>query len=82
MIITGWDPAKIERYGPRYLHGLWTTLSLVGLSVILGAVIALPLAFARMSKNRQKVIFTVLAALIIPMIGWWILYSLDLVGPR
>ena len=34
-----------------------------------------------MSKNRQKVIFTVLAALIIPMIGWWILYSMNLIGP-
>jgi polar amino acid transport system permease protein len=52
MVVTGWDPAKLERYGPRYLHGLWTTVSLVGLSVIFGGVIGLPLAFARMSKNR------------------------------
>ncbi len=52
MVITGWDEDKFVRYGPRYLHGLWTTISLVGLSVVLGAVIGLPLAFARMSKNR------------------------------
>jgi polar amino acid transport system permease protein len=52
MVITGWDEEKFVRYGPRYLHGLWTTISLVGISVVLGAVIGLPLAFARMSKNR------------------------------
>jgi polar amino acid transport system permease protein len=52
MVIEGWDPAKFERYGPRYLNGLWTTLSLVGISILLGAVLSLPIAFARMSKNR------------------------------
>ncbi len=52
MVITGWDEDKFLRYGPRYLHGLWTTISLVGISVVFGAVIGLPLAFARMSKNR------------------------------
>jgi polar amino acid transport system permease protein len=52
MIITGWDQQKLLRYGPRYLSGLWTTISLVGLSVILGAVLSIPIAFARMSKNR------------------------------
>src|SRR5690606_33479970 len=24
LIISGWDNAKFERYGPRYLSGLWT----------------------------------------------------------
>ncbi|MCF6368404.1 ABC transporter permease [Rhizobium halophilum] len=52
LIVSGWDVAKFERYGPRYLSGLWTTISLVGISVILGAVLSLPLAFARMSTNR------------------------------
>ncbi|MBB4347737.1 MULTISPECIES: ABC transporter permease [Rhizobiaceae] len=52
MVIEGWDPAKFERYGPRYLNGLWTTISLVGISIVLGAVLSLPIAFARMSKNR------------------------------
>jgi polar amino acid transport system permease protein len=52
MVIEGWDPAKFERYGPRYLNGLWTTLSIVGISIVLGAVLSLPIAFARMSKNR------------------------------
>jgi polar amino acid transport system permease protein len=52
MVIEGWDPAKFERYGPRYLNGLRTTLTLVGVSIILGAILSLPIAFARMSKNR------------------------------
>jgi polar amino acid transport system permease protein len=52
MVITGWDPDKFTRYGPRYLHGLGTTLLLVSISVVCGAVLSLPLAFARMSKNR------------------------------
>ncbi|CAD7045568.1 amino acid ABC transporter permease [Pseudorhizobium endolithicum] len=52
MVVTGWDEAKFLRYGPRYLSGLWTTVSLVGQAVILGAILSLPLAFARMSTNR------------------------------
>ncbi len=52
LIVSGWDNAKFERYGPRYLSGLWTTISLVGIAVVLGAVLSLPIAFARMSSNR------------------------------
>ena len=52
LVIGGWDEAKFLRYGPRYLSGLWTTLSLVFIAVALGAVLSLPLAFARMSQNR------------------------------
>jgi polar amino acid transport system permease protein len=52
MVIEGWDPAKFERYGPRYLNGLWTTISLVGISIVLGALLSLPIAFARMSKSK------------------------------
>ena len=51
-VIIGWDPEKFTRYGPRYLHGLWMTLSIVGISVVCGAVLSLPLAMARLSKNR------------------------------
>lgn len=52
MVVAGWDPEKFTRYGPRYLHGLMTTIILVAISVVCGAVLSLPLAFARMSKNR------------------------------
>jgi polar amino acid transport system permease protein len=55
LIITmyeGWDWPKFERYGPRYLDGLWTTISLVGVSIVLGALLSVPVAFARMSSNK------------------------------
>ncbi len=52
MVIGGWDQDKFLRYGPRYLNGLWTTLSLVSLAVVFGALLSLPIAFARMSQNR------------------------------
>ncbi|EJL48477.1 MULTISPECIES: ABC transporter permease [unclassified Rhizobium] len=52
MVVSGWDPEKFTRYGPRYLHGLYTTIALVVISVFFGAILSLPVAFARMSKNR------------------------------
>ena len=52
LVVGGWDEAKLLRYGPRYLNGLWITISLVGLSVVLGAILSLPIAFARMSNSR------------------------------
>jgi polar amino acid transport system permease protein len=52
MMYTNWDTDKFVKYGPRYLHGLYTTVALVAISVVCGAVLSLPLAFARMSKNR------------------------------
>jgi polar amino acid transport system permease protein len=51
-VYNGWDQDKFVRYGPRYLHGLWVTVSLVGLSIVLGALLSVPIAFGRMSKNR------------------------------
>jgi polar amino acid transport system permease protein len=47
-----WDVDKITRYGPKLLSGLWVTVSLVAASIILGALISLPVAFGRMSQNR------------------------------
>jgi polar amino acid transport system permease protein len=51
-MIVGWDVDKFTRYGPRYIDGLITTITLVGTSIILGALLSLPIAFARMSNNR------------------------------
>ncbi|KXG86769.1 ABC transporter permease [Agrobacterium bohemicum] len=51
-MIVGWDLDKFTRYGPRYIDGLITTITLVGTSIVLGALLSLPLAFARMSPNR------------------------------
>jgi len=52
MMISNWDTDKFVRYGPRYLSGLWVTATLVLTSVICGALLSLPIAFARMSTNR------------------------------
>lgn len=47
-----YNPALIAQYGPRYLSGLWITLQLVGLSVLFGAILSVPIAWARMSTNK------------------------------
>lgn len=41
----------LSTYGPRMLAGLGMTLKIVLLSVALGAILSLPLAAARMSRN-------------------------------
>lgn len=52
MIVTNWDVEKLQIYGPRLLHGLWITVKLVGMSFVLGAILSVPLAFARMSNDK------------------------------
>lgn len=51
MIITNFDVAKFDKYGIRMLWGLVLTLELVGTSIVLGAILSVPLAFARMSES-------------------------------
>ncbi len=41
----------LSRYGPRMLEGLLVTIELVAISVTLGALIAVPVALARLSAN-------------------------------
>jgi polar amino acid transport system permease protein len=45
-------PEVLVRYGPRMLEGLLVTIELVAISVVLGALIAMPTALARLSRNR------------------------------
>lgn len=47
-----WSPEKVATYGPKYLSGLATTLTLVGISITLGSLLSVPIAFGRMSPNR------------------------------
>ncbi|PSM20071.1 MULTISPECIES: ABC transporter permease [Nitratireductor] len=51
-LVEAWAPEKVERYGPKYISGLLTTLSLVGLSLVIGAALSIPVAIGRMSKNK------------------------------
>ena len=45
------DFSVVIEYLPRLLSGTWMTIQLVLLSIVLGAIVALPLALARISKN-------------------------------
>lgn len=51
-LYSAWDPEKFDSYGIKYWTGLQTTLSLVAISIVLGAFISLPIAFGRLSKNK------------------------------
>ncbi|WP_102959068.1 ABC transporter permease [Mangrovicella endophytica] len=50
-LVSVWNPDLVARYGPLYLSGLGTTVLLVCLSFIVGAIISVPIAFGRMARN-------------------------------
>ncbi len=45
------NPCLVAYEWPRFLQGAWLTLQLTGLAVLLGFLIALPLAFARAGRH-------------------------------
>ena len=49
---SAWNPELFAKYAPAYLSGLGVTLSLVVISIVLGAILSVPIAYARMSRNR------------------------------
>ncbi|ESY83354.1 ABC transporter permease [Mesorhizobium australicum] len=51
-LVYAWNGEFFARYAPAYLQGLWTTLSLVAISIVAGAIFSLPVTYGRMSKNR------------------------------
>jgi polar amino acid transport system permease protein len=51
-LVRVWNPEFFWRWAPVYMKGLGVTLSLVSISMVLGALFSLPVAYARMSKNR------------------------------
>ena len=51
-LFSAFDPALFARFGPAYLHGLWVTMMLVGISMVLGGLLSVPIAYARMSSSR------------------------------
>ncbi len=42
----------LTEYWPKYLSGTWLTIQLVTISAILGLLLAVPVALARLSENR------------------------------
>lgn len=51
-LVSAYDPALFARYAPGYLSGLKITLQLVGLSIVLGAILSAPVAWARTARSR------------------------------
>ena len=51
-LITAYTPAFAERYAGKFLHGIWVTFQIVGLSVVFGMLLSFPLALGRLSKNK------------------------------
>jgi len=45
------NPELLARYLPRMLEGLLVTVELVAISIVLGAILSLPVALARLSPN-------------------------------
>lgn len=51
-LVGRWNLEALRTYAPQYLSGLGVTLTLVVISTIIGAILSIPLAYARMSSNR------------------------------
>jgi len=51
-LVAVWNAEWFQKYIPTYISGLQVTLGLVVISTILGAILSLPIAYARLSKNR------------------------------
>jgi polar amino acid transport system permease protein len=51
-LVGGYDPVFYERYAPKFLDGTIVTLQIVSLSLVIGALISVPVAFGRLSKTR------------------------------
>jgi polar amino acid transport system permease protein len=50
-LVLAWNGNFFAKYAPAYLEGLGVTLSLVAISMVLGAVLSVPIAYGRMSNN-------------------------------
>lgn len=51
-MVTSWNPALVERYAANYMSGLVVTLQLVGISLVLGALLSMPIAYGRASRKK------------------------------
>ena len=52
FLVGSWDPEFFAKYLPWYGEGLLTTVILVTTSIVLGAILSIPVAYSRMSKNK------------------------------
>jgi polar amino acid transport system permease protein len=52
FLVASWSPEFFTRYLPWYAEGLLTTVILVTISIVLGAVLSVPIAYMRMSSSK------------------------------
>src|SRR5690606_26703686 len=52
FLVGSWNPEFFVKYVPWYGEGLLRTVILVVVSIVLGAAISVPVAYARMTDNR------------------------------
>jgi polar amino acid transport system permease protein len=52
MVVVGYDPEFIGKYLPRMFSGLWITIKLVVISIVIASLFAVPIALARNSRSR------------------------------
>lgn len=52
-LVTAYTPEFADRYAMKFLQGLWVTVQIVSISLVIGAVLSLPLALGRMSNQRS-----------------------------
>lgn len=50
-LVSAWNPVFMAKYAPAYLSGIGVTLTLTAVSIVVGAVLSIPIAYARMSRN-------------------------------
>ncbi|MFC5385977.1 ABC transporter permease [Aquamicrobium segne] len=50
-MVGAWNADMFWKYAPSYVSGVWVTIKLVVISIIIGAVISIPVAYGRMSQN-------------------------------
>jgi polar amino acid transport system permease protein len=50
-LVLAWNPVFFAKYAPAYVSGLGVTLGLVIVSIVIGAILSVPIAYARMSWN-------------------------------
>lgn len=51
FLLLNYDQAFYDRYTPKFFNGLIVTLQIVFLSIVLGALISLPVTLGRLSRN-------------------------------
>jgi polar amino acid transport system permease protein len=51
FLVLSWNPEFMAKYAPNYLRGIGVTLALTGSSIVIGALLSIPIAYARMSRS-------------------------------